>query len=155
MKKGIYILSIVFLVIDQIIKFFVVNNIANEVVVIDNFFSINYVCNSGAAFSLFSGQIIFLIVCNLVILGILYKYMNSFIVNKRNMLAFGLLIGGLLGNLVDRIRIFCVIDYLDFNILGYDAPIFNFADASIFIGVMLMIYAIFRNEDSNGNSNRN
>ena len=69
--------------------------------------------------------------------------------NNRNIFAFSLLIGGIIGNLIDRVIYGYVIDFLDFNIFGYDAPIFNIADTCIWIGAFLLFYAIMKREDIN------
>ncbi|MDE5889251.1 MAG: signal peptidase II, partial [Bacilli bacterium] len=69
--------------------------------------------------------------------------------------AFGLLYGGLAGNLIDRIISGYVIDFLDFYIFKYDFPVFNVADICIVLGVLLLIYATIKGEDENvNNSNR-
>ena len=68
---------------------------------------------------------------------------------KRNTLLFGLLFGGIIGNLIDRIFYGYVIDFLDFTIFGYDFPVFNFADICIVSGIFLLIIAICKKEDIN------
>ena len=83
--------------------------------------------NEGAAWSIFSGQRIILILIGLISLYFINKYIKDFKENKRNILAFGLLIGGIVGNLLDRMFLGYVRDFLDFKIFGYDYPIFNLA----------------------------
>lgn len=78
----------------------------------------------------------------------MYFYMQKFKQNRRNMIAFSLVIGGLLGNLIDRIIHGYVIDFIDFYVLNYNYPIFNFADSFICIGVCMLLYAIFMGEDN-------
>ena len=68
--------------------------------------------------------------------------------NKRNDIAFGLLVGGLMGNLLYRILYVYVRDFFDFYIFGYDYTVFNIADIAIVIGVILLIVAIIKGEDS-------
>jgi signal peptidase II len=82
------------------------------------------------------------------------KYYPNFKKNKRNNIAFSLLIGGILGNLIDRIIHGYVIDYFHFYLFGYDYPIFNIADIGIVIGVILIIISIWKGEDKNGNSSK-
>lgn len=74
-------------------------------------------------------------------------YEKSFKKSKVNALAFGLVYGGLLGNLFDRIRFGYVIDYLKFYIGGYEFPVFNLADTAIVVGFILMFIAIIKGED--------
>lgn len=68
--------------------------------------------------------------------------------NRRNIIAFSLVYGGLLGNLFDRIVNGYVIDYLKFYIGGYEYPVFNLADVALVIGFILIIYAIFKEKIS-------
>ena len=76
--------------------------------------------------------------------------MYSFKQNKRNILAFGLLIGGIVGNLLDRIIFGYVRDFLDFYVFNYDFPVFNVSDMAIVAGIFLLIIAIVKGEEVNG-----
>lgn len=80
--------------------------------------------------------------------------MKKFKENKRNIIAFSLLIGGLLGNLIDRIIHGYVIDFIDFYIFNYNYPIFNIADVCICIGVFILLYSIYLGEDNENSSGR-
>ena len=122
--------------------------------IIINFFSITKVYNNGASWNLFAGYRVILIIITLIMLALLIYYQNKFILNKRNILAFGLLYGGIIGNLIDRIIYGYVIDFLDFTIFGYDFPVFNFADIFIVSGIFLLIIAIYKKEDVNEISSR-
>ena len=82
-------------------------------------------------------------------LALLVYYQTKFVLNNRNILAFGILYGGIIGNLIDRIFYGRVIDFLDFTIFGYDFPVFNFADICIVSGIFLIIIAIYKKEDIN------
>ena len=68
--------------------------------------------------------------------------------------AFGFLMGGILGNLVDRLFLGSVRDFLKFRILGYNYPVFNVADMAIVIGVILLVINIFRGESDGSSSKR-
>ena len=141
-KNKIIIISLITLIIDQIIKFLLINNINfnEEINIINDFFSITLVLNEGAAFSMFSGMQFILIMVAITLLFFIY---NCFIKNvnllKHEIIVFGILIGGIVGNLIDRIIHNGVIDYLDFNILGYNAPIFNFADICIVMTMLILL----------------
>ena len=154
--KKIALISIICIIIDQIIKLIVVNNmdLAQSINIINNFFSITYVRNYGAAFSILTGNRIFLIL--VTILAIIFIYF-IFIKNQKNsaleMTFYGILFGGIFGNLIDRIINSYVIDYLDFKILGFNAPIFNFADMCIVISIFLIVIITFRGS-LNGNNRR-
>ena len=125
--KKIGIISLIVIIIDRILKVLVTNNFVLNVrnKIIDGFFYITNCHNEGAAFSLFSGNVLFLIFITLIVLFLIYRTINKENVNKIGILAYGLLLGGILGNLYDRIFYGYVIDYLDFVIFK-----FNFAKFS-------------------------
>ena len=152
MNYRIIIISIFILLIDQVSKalasiYLTLNKSVN---IITNFFSLTLTNNYGAAFGIFKHNNVLLILVTLIILLVLYKYMYSFKKNRRNNIAFGLILGGIFGNLIDRILKGYVIDFLDFKIFNYDYPVFNIADIAIVVGVILLGYAVLRKEDKCG-----
>ena len=152
MKKRIIILSSILFIIDIIIKLIIKNNmnLFDSIVIIPNFFNITFVMNEGAAFSILQGKQIFLIILAcLVLISIIY-YIRKDNLNNLKVIYYSLLIGGILGNLLDRIIYNSVIDYLDFKIFSYDYPIFNLADTFIFFGVVLILIEGIKG-DKNGN----
>ena len=74
--------------------------------------------------------------------------MKTFKNNTRNHIAFGLVYGGIIGNFIDRIFIGYVRDFIDVRIINYHYPVFNIADSAIVIGIILLIIAIIKKEDS-------
>lgn len=148
--KKIGIISLIVIIIDRILKVLVTNNFVLNVrnKIIDGFFYITNCHNEGAAFSLFSGNVLFLIFITLIVLFLIYRTINKENVNKIGILAYGLLLGGILGNLYDRIFYGYVIDYLDFVIFKFNFAIFNLADAAIVIGAILLI--VFEGSDNDG-----
>ena len=153
-KVKISISSIILIVIDIVIKLIISNNLIlnQSISVINNFFYITYVKNTGVAWSILSGKINLIIVITLAIIMLLIIY----IFNKKSysvleIISYSMLLSGSIGNLIDRIIYGYVNDYLDFNILGDDYPIFNFADICIVIGIILIL--IFGGKD--GISSRN
>ena len=150
----IIILSIIFIIIDQVSKIIVVNNLTNNksIEVIKSFFYLTYTNNKGAAFSILTGRRILLILVALIVIGVLIYYVRkNKIEGKVNKIALSLVIGGSIGNLIDRILRGAVIDFIDVKIFGYNFPIFNLADAFIVIGVFLLIIEMFRKEHKNDN----
>ena len=150
----IIILSIIFLVIDQISKILIIKLLEpNEVItIIKNFFYIIYANNTGAAFSILLGKRIFLIVVAILIIGILLYYIKKNKVDgKLNIIAFSLIIGGSLGNLIDRIVRGYVVDFISIKLGSYNFPIFNIADSLIVVGVFLLLIG---NTGGNKNDNR-
>ena len=150
----IIILSIIFIIIDQLFKIIVVNNLTNNksIEVIKSFFYLTYTNNKGAAFSILTGRRILLILVALIVIGVLIYYVRkNKIEGKVNKIALSLVIGGSIGNLIDRILRWSVIDFIDVKIFGYNFPIFNLADTFIVIGVFLLIIEMFRKEHRNDN----
>lgn len=139
--KKIFIISIIVLLIDIISKRLVINFlIENESFkIIDNFFSLTYVKNTGVAFSMIEGYVWLIIIATIIILFMLFKYIKEGISNNCELVSYGFIIGGAVGNLVDRIFYGYVVDFFDFNIFGYQAPIFNIADIFIVVGVLMLI----------------
>ena len=136
------IITLVCVLVDQIIKLIISGTmgLGSSISVIPEFFSISYVENDGAAWSIFSGNRIFLIIISLFALILIYNYFIK-IKNIKiiEFISYSVLIGGIIGNLWDRLKYGKVIDYLDFKIFGYNFPVFNFADICIVISVILLL----------------
>ena len=141
------ILTILVILVDFFSKYMVSKLMTvNETInLIDNFFRITYVKNTGAAFSFFSNNTILVIIISVVVIGFLlfYIYKNKEN-NKLENVSYAFILGGAIGNLIDRLVYGYVIDFLDFEILSYDAPIFNLADTFIVIGVILFLINTLR-----------
>lgn len=141
--KRLYIIAFISFILDFVCKFIITHilDFNDSIMVIRNFFYISLVKNTGGAFSIFTGSTFLLIVISfLILLGIfVYIYRNN-IRNRISLIGFGLLIGGAMGNLFDRIFYGYVIDYLDFKVFGYGYPIFNLADSFVVIGVILLLF---------------
>lgn len=139
--------SFILILIDQIIKISI-SNISN-ITIIKNFLNLTYVENAGAAFSILQSKRILLIIVAFVAIFLLYHYLiKNKDLKKIEILIYSLLIGGIIGNLIDRIVYGYVIDYLEFIILNHYMPIFNFADICIVIGTILFLYETIK-EDKN------
>ena len=146
------ILTMVFLVIDVVSKILVSNlmDVYDSVIIVRDVFYITYVRNTGAAWSMFAGKTWLLIGVSLIIIGLIcfYIYKNK-PKSKKEMVGYSLVLGGAIGNFLDRIIYGYVIDFFDFYIFGYDYPIFNMADVFIVIGVMILILCVWRDKDGN------
>ena len=142
MKKKVYILSIIFLLIDIFTKQLVKNilNLYDSIPIIPNFFSITYVINDGAAFSILKGELWLFIILGFVLLFFIFYYLQKEKLNIYKTIYYSFLIAGVLGNLLDRMLYKGVIDFLDFTIFSYNAPIFNLADTFIVISVILIVF---------------
>ena len=140
--KKIFSISFICILIDQIIKFIITINInvTESKNIIKNFFRITYLQNNGAAFSILSGNRIFLILITLLSLILIYFILiKNKRINNIESICYGSLIGGIIGNLIDRIRLGYVIDYLDFNFGNYQYPVFNFADILIVLSAITLL----------------
>lgn len=143
------ILTIIFFVVDLVSKLIVnsLMTVHDSLVVIPNFFNISYFRNTGGAWSILSEYTWLLIIISfLIVLFIgVYIYKNN-VKNKLELWGYSMILGGAIGNLLDRIIYGYVIDFLDFNIFGYNYPIFNLADTFIVLGVILLIIYSFWGE---------
>ena len=141
MKKKYLIITFIFFMIDLVSKQILsrVLELGKSIKVIKNFLYITLCHNDGAAFSILRDKQILLIIITLIALFFIYKYMNKQDLSKYDSFAFSMIVGGILGNLLDRIIYNYVIDFIDFKIFGYDFPVFNFADCFIVIGVTLLM----------------
>ena len=154
MNRKIFAISVIVFVADQITKnvLATVLILNKDIVIIKDFFYITLTNNYGVAWSMFRDKSTFIIIGTILALALIYRYMYAFRMNKRNIIAFGLLTGGILGNFVDRILQGYVIDFLNFYMWGIEFPIFNIADIAIVIGIFLLMYAILKSEDKNENN---
>ncbi len=141
-----YFIMLMVIFCDQLIKTLIRSNflLYQSIPLVSDVFHLTYVQNTGAGFGILAGrQNFFIIIAVLIIIGLLiYKYQAP---DHRLLdLALGLIIGGALGNVIDRIFLGYVVDYLDFRIW----PVFNLADAMIVIGSGIFIFYFWKVEQS-------
>lgn len=150
-KEKVYSIGCVLLIIDQLLKLLVRSKVAllDEISVIPNFFSIYHIENKGAAFSLFGGATVVLIIISILVIIFLDRYvLIEKEMTKWRIFSLGLIVGGVIGNLIDRILYGAVVDFLAFDIFGYGFPVFNIADIGITLGFLTLAVGIIR-RDSN------
>lgn len=142
MKKG-GIIAVIVLLLDQVTKLLITSNMVlyEDIPVISGFFHITYVQNTGMAWSLLSGKQFFLCLMAAIAIGVMVYYLLYKKPDKLTTVALGLMIGGAAGNLLDRLVLNYVRDFLNFYIFGYDFPVFNVADCALCIGVGILILA--------------
>lgn len=134
--------TIILFLFDQLIKFLIRQNlrIYESITIIPKFFHLTYVENDGGAWNILSGNKIILILSAFVVLIVLYEtILKKQTLTKIEIISYSLFVGGVLGNLCDRIFLGVVVDYLDFNIFGYSFPVFNLADIGIVLGTLLLM----------------
>lgn len=140
------------IVLDQITKLAVLAKLApyQDVIAVTGFFNLVHVHNTGAAFSLFADQggwqkLFFLsvaLIASAVIFWLLRKPGGRVVYYA----ALALILGGALGNVIDRLAYGHVIDFLDFHAAGWHWPAFNIADSAITLGAALLIWDGFRHD---------
>jgi signal peptidase II len=148
------ILALSIFVLDQVTKLLVLKYLGfhEERVIVDGFFKFVHWGNTGAAWSMFRGNNAILAVTALAALVILFLTRHHFDVHTfGGQLSLGLIFGGILGNLLDRIRVGHVVDFLRFYVIrrnGEEAgfPAFNIADSAICVGVALLFIMSFQSE---------
>ena len=146
MKLKHVVLLVVVVLLDQLSKWGIQSSIdLNESIeIIPGFFNITYVHNTGAAWSMLEGKMVFFyIITILFLIGMVYFYRTLDKKDWISQIGVILMIAGALGNFIDRLFLQYVRDFLDFIILGYDFPIFNIADISLCVGVGCVLLSMF------------
>ena len=137
-------LSIFIVLIDQFTKYLI--SYSNKLFINKDFllFKLDFVKNYGAAFNILSGSRIFLslisIIFSLLLIQLIFRK-NTF--NLFDLYAYSFILGGTIGNGIDRIYKGFVVDFINLNIINF--PVFNIADISINIGFIFLLYNIFKN----------
>ncbi len=133
--------------LDQLSKWQVVRHWPGEVVEVTGFFNLVLLCNTGVSFGMLPGESvlkswILSAFALAVVVGLLVwvrRKQGLWLVSSS-----GLVIGGALGNVVDRVRLGCVIDFIDVHAAGWHWPAFNLADSAITVGVaLLLVHGLF------------
>lgn len=146
--KKIFLFSFICILLDQIVKYIIhINlNVGENINIINNFLSITFVKNTGAAFGILPNGRIFLVISTLIFLTVIIYIIKTEKLDKFFTLIYSLLIGGIIGNLIDRMIFGYVIDFISFKLLNIYFPIFNIADICIVISCILYIYKILMEE---------
>ena len=138
-------LSFFIILIDQLTKYLVFYNYKNFINKDFILFRLDFVKNYGAAFNIFNGNRIFLSFISILIsIILLYLILGKKLRSKIELVTYSFILGGTIGNGIDRILNGFVIDFINLNIISF--PVFNFADTFISFGFLLILYSIFRNK---------
>ena len=140
------------IILDQLTKHWVVSFFSSKpqgyvVPILGDILSLVYVKNTGVAFSLLEGQMVMFFFIALAIGVIGYLYWRSRETGTLLLkITFGLVLGGAIGNLIDRFSHAYVVDFIHFQIpnIGFDFAVFNVADSAISVGVVLLAYLVWR-----------
>ena len=142
----------VILVLDQLTKLIVDRTLPlhHSISVIDNLFSLTYIRNTGAAFGMLAGsaahfRLPFLVLFSLLAIGFIIMMVRRLPDKETGLItALAFILGGAIGNLIDRIAYGEVIDFLDFYWSNYHWPAFNVADSFITIGVVITVFYLIK-----------
>lgn len=148
-----YLVAIIICALDQLLKWLIRAKLADGqgVTVIPGVLQIYHIQNTGGAFSILPNQIWLFVLVALVVIVAVIVISRKIHANTLTKIGLGLLLGGAIGNMTDRVLIHSVTDYVYFSIIHF--PIFNLADASIDVGVLLLLIQSFRSSSRNGNEN--
>ena len=136
-------LSLLICLLDQLIKYFISIDYKSIVKTDLIIFTIDYVKNFGAAFNIFSGNRIFLSTVSILFSFLLIYFILKNNINKTiDLLSYSFILGGTLGNGLDRILKGYVVDFINLNFINF--AVFNIADVSINIGFILILYNLFK-----------
>jgi signal peptidase II len=144
-----YIIAIAVVLFDQWTKWLIVKNmeLGQSITLIDGFLSITSHRNKGAAWGILQDQMIFFyIITVIVVIGLIYYLHKHTADSLLQRIAIGFILGGAIGNFIDRLFRKEVVDFIDVMIFTYDYPIFNVADSFLFIGVVIFLIATFYDE---------
>ena len=137
-------LSIFIIVTDQFTKYLMFYN--RKIFINNDFllFKLDFVKNYGAAFNIFSGSRVFLSLISIIFsILLIYLILRKKSLNLSELLSYSFILGGTVGNGIDRILNGYVIDFINLNNINF--PVFNIADISINIGFIFLVYNIFTN----------
>ena len=141
----------IIILLDQVTKLIVLDTMPlfHNISVISGFFNLTHIHNPGGAFGFLSTQtsniqrLLFLFASSLAIGFIFYFYKKTPREQTWLSTGFALVLGGAIGNLIDRIRLGKVVDFLDFYIGNWHWPAFNLADSAVSIGMLIFLFHIF------------
>ncbi|EJG6537545.1 signal peptidase II [Staphylococcus pseudintermedius] len=158
MKQQYYIdlslfITLIILIGDQLTKFIIRTQmtLGESFAVVPKFLYITSHRNNGAAWGILSGKMTFFYIITIIVLiALIVFYIKEAKNNMLMQIAISLLFSGALGNFIDRVSSGEVVDFIDTVIFGYDFPIFNIADASLTIGVVLLIIVLLKDQNQKG-----
>jgi len=141
-------IALLILIVDQWTKHVVRASLipGQTMPIIDGFFSLWYVQNTGAGFGLFKEWTLMLAWISVIVLGFILYYFDEAIKERTTLLATALILGGTIGNMIDRFAFQHVTDFFDFSLMGSHWPTFNIADSAIVIGALGLLWHFRKSE---------
>jgi signal peptidase II len=142
MKMIYYLIALFVIAIDQVSKWLIVKNmeLGTSIPIIDNVLYITSHRNRGAAWGILENKMWFFYIITVVFVGFIVFYMKKYAKTDRLLgISLGLILGGAIGNFIDRVFRQEVVDFIHVYIFSYNYPVFNIADSALCIGVVLII----------------
>lgn len=144
-----YIIALAMIALDQWTKWLIVRHmeIGDQIMLIENFLYITSHRNQGAAWGILQGQMWFFYIVTVIVLVFVIYFLQKY--GKEQPLlgvSLGLILGGAIGNFIDRLFRKEVVDFIDVYIFSYNYPIFNVADSALVVGVILIVFLTFLDE---------
>lgn len=153
-------IAVAVIIADQLSKLWVMDYLmrTQPVVEVTPFFNLTYAWNTGISFSMFSnsgttGAIILSVVALAIVASLLWWLKTEQV--KAIRIALGMIIGGAIGNIIDRVRLGAVFDFLDIYVGSYHWPVFNLADSFICIGAVIIVTHSLLNREQKNNKEQN
>lgn len=138
-KCRIIMLGLILLMLDQIAKFIIINK---NITIIPKVLYLTYTQNTGVAFNISFENTIIIIMLNIILIGITFRMIKENQKNHKIVTLLTIILAGGISNLLDRITRGYIIDFIDINFFNF--PIFNFADAYVVVGILLLAIIILR-----------
>ncbi|MFC4387333.1 signal peptidase II [Gracilibacillus marinus] len=148
----IYVLASVVILLDQFSKWLVVKNmeLGEQITIIRDIFYLTSHRNTGAAWGILAGQMMFFYIITLIVIGFVVYYIQKHAKESKLLgVALAFVLGGAIGNFIDRLFRKEVVDFFDIYIGSYNYPIFNIADSALVVGVVLIFIATILEERRN------
>ena len=144
-----YLIAIFVILLDQITKWLIVNNmyLGESITIIDKVLYITSHRNSGAAWGILQGRMWFFYVITIAVIIAIMYYLHKEAKGKWLLgVSLAFMLGGAIGNFIDRVLRKEVVDFIHTYIFGYNFPVFNIADSALVIGVILLMIQMLRDE---------
>lgn len=153
-----YIIALLVIAVDQLTKWLIVKTmeLGESIEIIANFLYITSHRNKGAAFGILQGQMTFFyIITTIVVIFLVFYIQKEGMKNRFLGYSLALMLGGAIGNFIDRVFRGEVVDFIDMYFFTYDYPIFNVADSALVIGVIMIIIKMLKDERAAKGKNKN
>ncbi|MBM7540503.1 signal peptidase II [Amphibacillus cookii] len=150
-----YLIAVGVLILDQLTKWWIINymELRESFAIVENVLYITSHRNPGAAWGILQGRMLFFYIITVVVIVAIVYYMQKFAKQDRWLgIGLGLVLGGAIGNFIDRLLYQEVVDFIDVYIGSYNYPIFNIADSALVVGVIVIGIATLKEEFEKGRS---